>query len=109
MHCYFLAVHLLQLTLQKELYQLFPGNWITKIADLGNIRQGSTIEDTYFAVKEVTSELIKRNIIPIIIGGGQDLTYANYRAYDVLEQTVNIVSVDNSSIQVVQIACCEVA
>ena len=38
---------------------------------------------------------MKLNIIPIIIGGGQDLTYANYRAYDSLEQSVNIVSVDN--------------
>ncbi|OIQ38132.1 MAG: arginase [Bacteroidetes bacterium MedPE-SWsnd-G1] len=80
---------------RKEIYQLYPGNWITTMVDLGNIKQGSTIDDTYFAVKEVVSSLIKKNIIPIIIGGGQDLTYANYRAYDVLEQTVNIVSVDN--------------
>jgi formiminoglutamase len=41
------------------------------------------------------SYLIKNKIIPIIIGGSQDLTYANYRAYDMLEQTVNIVAVDN--------------
>jgi formiminoglutamase len=81
--------------IRKHLYQLFPGNWMTKIADLGNLPQGNTIDDTYFAVKEILSNLIKLNIIPIIIGGGQDLTYANYRAYDSLEQSVNIVSVDN--------------
>ena len=81
--------------IRKQLYQLFPGNWITKIADLGNIQQGNTIEDTYFALSEIIASLIKSDIIPIIIGGGQDLTYANYRAYDALEQTVNIVSVDN--------------
>ncbi len=81
--------------IRKELYQLFPGNWVTKIADLGTIKQGNTIDDTYFALKELLSDLIKLNIIPIIIGGGQDLTYANYRAYDTLEQTVNVVSVDN--------------
>lgn len=81
--------------IRKHLYKLHPGNWMTKIADLGNLPQGNTIDDTYFAVKEIISDLIKLNIIPIIIGGGQDLTYANYRAYDSLEQSVNIVSVDN--------------
>lgn len=81
--------------IRKQLYQLFPGDWITKIADLGNLQQGNTIEDTYFALSELITDLIKLNIIPIIIGGGQDLTYANYRAYDNLEQTVNVVSIDN--------------
>ena len=81
--------------IRKQLYQLFPGSWTTKIADLGTIPQGNTIEDTYFAVGELLSYLLKKNIIPIIIGGGQDITYANYRAYDSLEQTVNLVAVDN--------------
>ncbi len=81
--------------IRKQLYQLFPGNWDAKIADLGNIPQGNSIDDTYFALRELLSTLLKKNIIPIIIGGGQDLTYANYRAYDTLEQVVNVVSVDN--------------
>jgi len=81
--------------IRKELYKLYPGNWPISVADLGNIPQGNTIEDTYFAVGELLSYLIKNKIIPIIIGGSQDLTYANYRAYDKLEQTVNIVAVDN--------------
>jgi len=81
--------------IRKELYKLYPGNWPISVADLGNIPQGNTIEDTYFAVGELLSYLIKNKIIPIIIGGSQDLTYANYRAYDRLEQTVNIVAVDN--------------
>ena len=80
---------------RKALYQLFPGNWPLKIADIGNIKEGNTLEDSYFAVEQLISYLIKNGIIPIIIGGGQDLTYANYRAYDHLEQTVNLVSVDN--------------
>jgi arginase family enzyme len=80
---------------RKHLYQLFPGNWHTTIADLGNIEKGNTVEDTYFAVSMVTAYLLKKNIIPIIIGGGQEITYANYRGYDALEQTVNLVSVDS--------------
>jgi formiminoglutamase len=81
--------------IRKHLYQLFPGNWHTNIADLGNIQKGNTVEDTYFAVSTVTAYLLKNNIIPVIIGGSQDITYANYRAYDSLEQTVNVVSVDS--------------
>ncbi|WP_456377606.1 formimidoylglutamase [Lutibacter sp.] len=81
--------------IRKELYKLYLGNWPVNVVDLGTISQGNTVEDTYFALGNLLSYLIKNKIIPIIIGGGQDLTYANYRAYDTLEQTVNIVAVDN--------------
>ena len=81
--------------IRKELYKLYPGNWPVSVVDLWNIQQGNTIEDTYFALGNLLSYLIKNKIIPIVIGGSQDLTYANYRAYDMLEQTVNIVAVDN--------------
>ena len=39
---------------------------------------------------------VEKNIIPIIIGGSQDLTYANYRAYDNFMPMVNIVNVDTN-------------
>ncbi|WP_275316540.1 formimidoylglutamase [Tenacibaculum bernardetii] len=81
--------------IREKLYELFPGNWHTKIADLGNIEQGSTPKDTCFAVASSIEALLKKNIIPILIGGSQDITYANYRSYDSLEQTVNLVSVDS--------------
>jgi arginase family enzyme len=82
-------------TVRKEFYSLYPGNWPINLVDLGNIKKGNSIEDTYFALKSILSSLIKNKIIPIILGGGQDLTYPNYRAYDVLEQTVNLACVDN--------------
>ena len=81
--------------IRKHLYQLYLGNWFSNMADLGTIEKGKTPEDTYFALQEILVKLIKKGIVPIIIGGGQDLTYANYRAYDQLEQTVNLAVVDN--------------
>ena len=81
--------------IRKELYSLYPGNWEASIADLGDIEAGNSIEDTYFALKSVIASLIKNKIIPIIIGGSQDLTYPMYRAYDDLEQMVNLVSIDH--------------
>ena len=82
--------------IRKSLYELFPGNWHVSIADLGNIEKGETTEDTYFALKTIVAQLLEKNIIPVIIGGSQDLTYANYRAYDELTPMVNIVNVDKS-------------
>lgn len=81
--------------IRKEFYSLYPGNWQMSIADLGNIKAGEELSDTYFALKSVVASLIKKKIIPVIIGGSQDLTYAIYRAYDVLEQMVNLVSIDS--------------
>lgn len=81
--------------IRAHFYKLYPGNWSRSIVDLGNIPQGDAVTDTYFALKEVIASLVKKNILPVILGGGQDLTYANYRAYDSLEQLVNIVSVDS--------------
>ena len=80
---------------RKELYSLFPGNWNASIADLGNILAGESIGDTYFALQNVIASLIKQRIIPIVIGGSQDLTYPLYRAYDNLEQMVNLVAIDS--------------
>ncbi|MBT5290234.1 MAG: arginase, partial [Flavobacterium sp.] len=81
--------------IRRHLYQLFPGNWNTSIADIGNIKKGDSTSDTHFAVTKVIADLLKLNIIPIIIGGGQDTTFSNYKAYDALEQTVNLVAVDS--------------
>ena len=81
--------------IRKELYGLFPGNWESSIADLGDIIAGNSLEDTFFALQKVASKLIKRGIIPIVIGGSQDLTYPLYRAYDNQEQMVNLVSIDS--------------
>ncbi len=80
---------------RNYLYKLYQPHLPVVIADLGNINPGFTIEDTYFAVANTVKELVKKNIVPIILGGGQDLTYANYQAYEALEQVVNIVSVDS--------------
>lgn len=79
---------------RKKFYSLFTPDHNIKIADLGNIGKGSNINDTYFAVTDVVENLLKNNIIPLIIGGSQDITFANYKAYEKLKKTVNIIAVD---------------
>ena len=82
--------------IRRSLYALFPGNWTSNIADLGDIIIGQRVRDTYFAVSEIVSDLLKNNIIPLIIGGSQDITYAAYRAYDNVKPMVNIINIDKS-------------
>ncbi|PHR99541.1 MAG: arginase [Leeuwenhoekiella sp.] len=80
---------------RKAFYKLFPGNWHTRVGDLGDLEAGDQLSDTYFALKELVNSCVKNDVIPIILGGSQDLTYALYRAFDDLDQMVNLVSVDS--------------
>lgn len=82
-------------TIRKAFYDLFLGNWHTLMADLGDIRKGDSVDDTYFALRTTIAVLLEKQIIPIILGGSQDLTYPNYRAYDGILPMVNIVNVDS--------------
>ncbi len=80
---------------REQFYNLFCGNFNPKIVDLGNIKPGNTIKDTYFALSEVIAYLIERKILPVVLGGSQDLTFANYKAYEKLGKVINLVSIDN--------------
>ncbi|OMP31637.1 formimidoylglutamase [Mangrovimonas sp. DI 80] len=83
-------------SIRTSLYSLFPGNWYTTMADLGDMLPGESVEDTYFALRTTIGSLLEKQIIPIILGGSQDLTYANYRAYDTIAPMINIVNVDSN-------------
>ena len=82
-------------TVRKTFYSLYPGNWSLNMVDLGDIEKGETVEDTYFALKTVVEALLQKNIIPIILGGSQDLLYSHYRAYDSFKKMINLVNVDH--------------
>ncbi len=82
--------------IRKAFYALYPGNWKHEIVDLGDIEKGATVDDSYFALKTVCSALLKKNIIPLILGGCQDLVFAQYRGYDQLSKMVNMVNVDTN-------------
>lgn len=81
--------------IRKQFYQLQNHFGSLQLFDLGNIAAGQTVEDTYYAVTNSVAAVIKKGGIAVILGGGQDLTCANYLAYEQLEQVVNLVSVDS--------------
>lgn len=81
--------------IRKYLYDLFPGAWKARIADLGNLKKGHTANDTIFALSEVMSSLIGNKIFPVILGGSQSLTFGMYKAYENLEKIINIAVIDS--------------
>jgi arginase family enzyme len=80
--------------IRKYLYRLHWFDGQLSVIDLGNIRAGNELKDTYYALNQTCEVLLRRGIIPLIIGGTQDLTFANYQAYERMEQTVNLVTID---------------
>ena len=80
--------------IRHALYPLFNHWPDLKIVDLGNVKSGLRVEDTYYALSEVFLTLLKYHIVPIIIGGSQDLTYPIYKVYENTGKLVNITAID---------------
>jgi arginase family enzyme len=79
---------------RQQLYKLFWFRRKLKIIDLGNLKACPTVSDTYFGLREVLFELISHNVLPIIIGGTQDITYGMSLALQQINQQVRLVNID---------------
>ena len=80
--------------IRKELYQLFHWHSDVKLADLGNIRAGSTLQDSYAAMKTVVKELVEAGKKVLIVGGSHDNTLAQYQAYGDLNRIIDATVID---------------
>ncbi|UAY51893.1 formimidoylglutamase [Ferruginibacter albus] len=80
--------------IRKYLYQLHYWHYDVQIADIGNIKTGASITDSYAAFKTVLSELLQLNKTVIILGGSHDLTLAQYFAYRDAQQLVEATCID---------------
>lgn len=81
-------------TIRKKFYRLHYWHQEVALADLGNVRAGLSLTDTYSAIKTVVSELIQHGKTVILLGGSHDLTLAQYESYRTLERTVEVTCVD---------------
>jgi len=80
--------------IREKLYELKKGAFSYKIADLGNLICGESLNDTYQHVRQVGEYLIKQQILPIFFGGSHDLDYGQYLAYQKLKKLVTLLTVD---------------
>ncbi|MCQ2284685.1 MAG: formimidoylglutamase [Bacteroidales bacterium] len=80
--------------IRRQFYQLYKWKSNVRIIDMGNLRIGQMIEDTYEILSDIVADLLENNVIPIILGGSNDLAFANYRGYEKIERVANLVAVD---------------
>lgn len=80
--------------IRKQLYQLH--NWHTDvcIADIGNIKTGASLADSYAAIQTVIAELFRMKKTAIILGGSHDITLAQYGAYKEINQVIEATCID---------------
>lgn len=79
---------------RAALYNLYYWHAQVTIADLGNVKLGQTIQDSYAALRTVIAELILQNKKVVIMGGSHDLTLPQYHAYTSIPTLVNAVVAD---------------
>ena len=80
---------------RKEFYSLCYGDWNVNILDLGDLINGDNYNDTYFAFKVISDELLKQNVKLIVVGGGNDFAYPLYQSLSKIHSRLNISSIDN--------------
>ena len=82
--------------IRNQFYQLHYWHKDVQLADIGNVRFGATITDSYAAVQAVVAELLRLNKTVVILGGSHDYTLAQYAAYKELRQFIEATVIDAS-------------
>ncbi|MFZ1784180.1 MAG: formimidoylglutamase [Ferruginibacter sp.] len=80
--------------IRKQLYQLHYWHIDIEIADIGNIKTGATLQDSYAAVQTVLAELFRMNKTVLLLGGSHDITLAQYFAYKEIQQVIEATCID---------------
>ena len=80
--------------IRKQLFQLHYWHNDVTIADIGNIKTGATLQDSYAAITTVLAELLSMNKTVVLLGGTHDITLAQYFAYKKLEKVIEATCID---------------
>ena len=80
--------------IRRQFYQLFYWHTDIRLADVGNVKKGAGLGDTYAALKTVIKELITGGKTVMILGGSHDLTLSQYYAYADNKQVIEAVCID---------------
>jgi len=80
--------------IRQKLYALQKGMGRNRIVDLGNLKPGVDLQETYTRIQEVGYTLLEHDVLPVFFGGSHDLSYGQYMAYEELQKLVSLVHVD---------------
>lgn len=79
---------------RRQLYALYLWHDNVRIADIGNLKVGEKLADSYSALKIVLKELIDAGKKVVIVGGSHDNTLAQYEAYAHAKQLIDVAVID---------------
>ncbi|MDG1278102.1 MAG: formimidoylglutamase [Algoriphagus sp.] len=80
--------------IREKLYELKRGLGSYRVADLGDLISGETIQETYSKMQEVGEYLMKNQILPVYFGGSHDMDYGQYLSYEKMKKLVSLLTVD---------------
>ncbi|MBX7126953.1 MAG: formimidoylglutamase [Cyclobacteriaceae bacterium] len=80
--------------IRRKLYRLRRGTGRYAVADLGNLKPGHDLDETYTRISEVCRILLENNTLPVLLGGSHDLDYGQYRGYEDMEKLISLLSID---------------
>ena len=81
-------------SIRRQFYQLYFWHHDLRLADIGNLRKGADLADTYAALRTVINELINEKKTVILLGGSHDLTLGQYYAYEQNKSIIEVTNVD---------------
>lgn len=64
------------------------------LSDLGNIVPTKSVKDTYSALSMIIEELVSNRVIPIILGGSQDITLPLFQGLSAVRSPLNMNVID---------------
>ena len=79
----------------RALFYSFHHHNLPRVVDLGILELMPSRKETFNIIEIVCKELLHNGIIPFVIGGGHDLSYAVYKAYASLDKFINLTTVDS--------------
>jgi arginase family enzyme len=80
--------------IRKALYSLYYWHTDVRAVDIGNIKPGASLVDSYAALKLVTEELLYAGKKILVIGGSHDNTLAQYQAFASRGQVIEATIID---------------
>lgn len=80
--------------IRKQFFQLHYWHNDVTIADIGNIKTGATLQDSYAAISTVVAELIFMKKTVVLLGGTHDISLPQYHAYKKLDKIVEATCID---------------
>lgn len=81
-------------SIRLHFYNLYHWHAEVKVADIGNIKPGESLEDTYSALQQVLGEISVLGKKAVILGGSHDLMMAQYKVFKVQQKIIEATCVD---------------